>query len=377
MLDGNAFMNIQLILPYGSENLAARDDDPSFPFIEKIDLRTETHEFIEDKQEYLLRISPTTGAVRKAQKNLYRALDQQLDLQTSDYVCELSYDIQKDWAELWQLYRIINIYKKQDSLFKVIELLYSDNMVEFDFREVLKLKNEQQDLKQKIKEIEKTTGVIIDFYDIGNYTLDFKDKVPIEQLMLLIDSRIDMPVLQSTEEIEYELKINKLEQDLEKAENRKYLDFIQMRYNGPHSDPYAEKLSFGVGITIPNSGNYRLNIKELEIEEIQLKKEKQIEQTEHNREVKRLLYRIRGDFQLYRESLQSFAQEQADLLSSRAELTRMEPFDIESFKFIEEQLIKLELDELKATYELNLKIIKYFKDTEYICQNPNKQILFN
>jgi hypothetical protein len=66
---------------------------------------------------------------------------------------------------------------------------------------------------------------------------------------------------------------------LEASEKKRVFDFLQLKYSGPNSDPFQERVSLGLGFQLSNSGSKKLKMQELKLEQeaLNLKSERVIQ----------------------------------------------------------------------------------------------------
>ena len=76
----------------------------NFPWIDQYEFRTETQDFDMNEQEYMIRVSPSTGKIRKAQKALYDELRNAPDVEGQEIYCDLVLSLHIDWLSLYILY---------------------------------------------------------------------------------------------------------------------------------------------------------------------------------------------------------------------------------------------------------------------------------
>ena len=157
-------------------------------------------------------------------------------------------------------------------------------------------------------------------------------------------------------------KIN-AEIELEKAEERRIFDYIQLRYNGPHSDLLKEKIALGIGIEFPHSSDQKLRLEELRVEQLILEQEMSqqqkldsLEMAENFKELKYLL-----DQWLYQEKLirkinddvSIFNQSQLDIASNPPEL----------ILYHKKQLVDIQIDHLELENDIYDKYLDILEKT--------------
>jgi hypothetical protein len=376
VIDGTQLLQQELDR-YGTMDMRAGPvEDPQFPLVEKIEFRSETHDFLTEEQEYLFRVSPGTFKERKAQRELYRHWSQQPDWQMEDFLCDLSFDIQQDWLDLWFWQQNKDIVTEKLALLLQSDSLIALGLVELEADELVALRSEIAENQTQIKELNMEEKALLSYYNIQDRQADFKGLLSLEKLI----DKIRIPTLQAAdpmqkmEKIDYELEEKQLELDLEKAEKRQWLDFMQVRYQGPRSDPWEERISIGIGFILPNSANRQLKVKELEMEKQELQREKEVEEMEQNRDQQRWLTSILSGYEILQYKQDLYAQNNSELRVLAENMIQLEEY--QAYYEIQKRLFKEERDLLRSRYKVYEEILEYYKKTELLCQDVERSILF-
>ena len=257
-------------------------DPISFPWIEELDLRTETRDFDLDQQEFTLRISPSTPKIRRAQAALLAHYGNVPDENKAEQYSEVILNLYGDWLSLYFIERQLAI---SDSLAVVLEdrekiLERQIGTLDVNLSELVELETDRNDLIQKVFELELDRQDLIERYGLNSEALSFKELIPLAQ----IKDNLLAQVLSSNPTVAYDKAsweregIDK-EIALEEAEGRQLFDFLQFRYRGPNEDLFREKFSVGLGFTIRNSGNRKLKVANLIHEKRLLDREVQLDKT--------------------------------------------------------------------------------------------------
>lgn len=342
-------------------------NDSRFTLIDKIEFRTETHEFLPEEQEYVVRVSPDTWGEHKARKALLEKIHEKPDFRLEDHLCDLSHDIQEEWLSLWQMERLLVHYQEELLLNWRMDSLFSYDLSKNKLDDILKLRNERNDLNRRIQKIESKRDELCTFFGIDRTMLDFSDRISPDSLSSRLTRRTEYPKDRSVASIEYDQQLNQLEQQLEIAEGRQFIDFFQLRYRGPQTEPWEERISLSLGIILPNSGNRQLNLKELEIEEMELANEKNLELIENERERQRKLGLFEQQLDHYQYMVASVDEEKAKLAEFSQQLARDQLVDVALYYQIESRILKLKKEVLEAEYDLYRKILDFYKSTELLC----------
>ena len=159
-------------------------DPISFPWIEEIDLRTETRDFDLDQQEITLRISPSTPKLRKAQAALMTHYGSAPDKDSADQYGEVVLNLYGDWLSLYFIERQLAI---TDSLAiilgdrkKVLERQLG--RLDINLGELVELETDRNDLKQEVFELELERRTLMERYDLSAEDISFRELISLEDL---------------------------------------------------------------------------------------------------------------------------------------------------------------------------------------------------
>jgi len=255
-------------------------DPVKFPWIEEIDLRTETREFDLDQQEITLRLSPSTPRLRKAQSAMEQHYASIPDEEGADLYGDYLLNLYGDWLSLYFL-------DKQISILDSLEDILSDRqqilerqvgVLEVDLDELVDLEIDINDLKQKEFELEGEQRQLLNRYELKKESIRYDDLISLEQMNFQLQGvSLRSSAVQSDPKLDWEKAGIEKEINLERAERRKVFDFLQLRYRGPSEDVFREKYAIGLGFTFDNSGSRRLKLSRLMYEKRLLDTETQVD----------------------------------------------------------------------------------------------------
>jgi len=235
------------------------------PWVERYELRTETRDFEVERQEYVFRLTPSTRRKVRAQEALYRHQSAAPDFDGAEAACDLVADRYQDWMTMFALTEELNVLD-------TLALVYEDRAtvldrlaagLDFDWSKLIRLRKDRTELKIRRKTLTDRLALLQTAYGLAGRKLDFGDVVRPGRLLARVSGSSIAPV---DAELAYELTTVARELELERAERRQFLDFAQIKYQGPHGDLPRERLSVGVGLQLPNDGNQLLKVRELELE---------------------------------------------------------------------------------------------------------------
>ncbi len=242
-------------------------------FIDELQFRTQTDEFELERQEYALRIRPGNFKLPKLQRELFNSYYQKSQLvqnQLKVDVLEHAYTL---WLNLYLnekelilanteaalLKDKVKVYRKQTDIpnFNILRLLNTEDDLH---------NTELQILTSKIKS-KNQSGILAQ--ELGNSKMAVSSElISIEKIKSILSSSKQEAFVNKFKD-----KITNLDQSiiqkeiaLENAESQNVLDFVQLRYGGPHDDVFREKVSISVGINLPTKSRNKLKLNELKLD---------------------------------------------------------------------------------------------------------------
>ena len=243
------------------------------PYIEKLEVRTETNEFDWKKQEYLVRVSPNSRKNVQTQKQFQ---------ETNRHLSEMELEVAKSEAirERYDLIvndifikRILLVKEKQATLLKdkVTLLQRSISLADFDVMELIEaeddaLKNQREimDLKNAIL----TTENNIERNSSTNKTIQINGA----KLITVNDVKTLLQDLKPSTTVHPQIKVQSakvynriLEYQWESSKTKFSLGFVQAKYGYDAQDNFRKSFSLGVGFDIPFKNMGRIELNELEI----------------------------------------------------------------------------------------------------------------
>ncbi len=312
------------------------------PWLEGLDFRTETRDWELLRQQYQLRVKPSTPKIRKYQKLAYRDLLTELKMVKSQVQYSGLKKIYEDW--LTQFFehkeaRILeNSIKYYDDLVKVLSI--SDEKGEVDALEIIKVKIKKEELELKINNLKK---------DLSN--------PEIENSILTIDDIRNQMIIESFDFQNYTDKASDLfelqkidnQYELEKAEKNRAFDFAQLTYRGPHEDIWQERVSLSLAFTLPFSARTNFDMMELEIERLVEQQQIKERQLEYENEIRLAAENLQEAFDEYDERMELLAQlsKYDKILEDYTPRSKSEVLDLISLKVdgIDEKIDLIRLEE--------------------------------
>jgi len=246
----------------------------NLPYVEKLEVRTETNEFDWRKQEYLLRVSPNSRRNVQTQRQFH---------ETVRYLSEMELEVAKNKAIRKRydlivdnifLERILLIKKKQSLLLKdkITLLQRSISLDGFDVMELIEAEDDAQKNQREIMDLENailTTENNIQRNILTNNEIKLKG----ENLITVIDVKKMLISLKVSKAIHPEIEVQSakvynrmLEYEWESSKTKFSLGFVQAKYGYDAEDSFRKSFSIGVGFDIPFKSMGRIDLNELEID---------------------------------------------------------------------------------------------------------------
>lgn len=333
----------------------------NLPFVDVVNLRTETNRFELNRQEYLARVS-VNGLL---EKNRYRRL---LGAQLKETLIEKEEKIQTALfdrylvlAEYFAVLQQIQTLQQlktvlDDKLYAQSTLAALSNLADPD--DVLKTAHERDQLAL---DLEDQQGYVLQLLsqcqiwlpDQAATALDTTQWIRATQLYQRLiatpDTLADVMALQTQQ-----AKIERIEAEyhFEKARSLQSLDFIQFRYGNRPEEPFRNAAAVSIGVNIPWNGTRAARQSQLSIE----KNAAELEQNSLEREITQALRTEKFKLErLYRQHLllqqqikdyaRQFEPEQASLLAKNSIVTLLQFRELQLKKQLKITALEKEITE--------------------------------
>ncbi len=351
------------------------------PIIEEYEFRTETNDFDLDKQDYLIRVSPTTKAIREAQQRLFEGyLSQPKD---DPFSLELRFieDAYEYWIDEYFSFELQDLLEEQktvlDDKMSVIkkQLIIGDA----DFSDFVKAQNDLKDLNLNQLQNQQENKMYAFPSSLSGVEYTFEDLISVEEIKAFVTAFDPSSVEDPNRLVSDNLKRTELqnELDLEEAEAKQILRFAEISYGGPHSDPFREKVSVGVGLRLPWDGGNRLDLQELKIEMDNLETEALFDQDKLFLDVSRSRFEVLESIRVYEEQLslrEAMKESNRELKQILNETNSSNPtFILE----LNQQSIELEIDKINSAKDVYEEYLDFLEDSLLMTQMPLKNYLLS
>ena len=340
-----------------------------FPWIEQYEFRTETRDFEFDEQEYLFRLSPSTSAKRRAQQALYEQYAERPNYDLIDDLCDAAYQIHVDWLALSHA-QSLTIWL--DSL----QLILDDKITLFERRagtldvdvdKYIDLTREHTQLAEDKLILQGQDNLLRRRYGYENSQLSLTPVLSIvemKNMLASIEIRMDPA---AEEERRYEKQLNDKEMALELAESRQYIDFAQLRYQGPHSDFFRERVSVSFAFRLPTSGNRKLNMEEIRIKEDRQAQAYQRDIQRKTEEVLQDIDQLLIDIEIYERTEELIAQERQQMLAISTQIAKSSVYKPEDILQTQERHIKNMIRLTDSKNDLMRDFLRILDDAGILC----------
>ena len=256
------------------QNTESTADTYKLPWIEELNVRSETRDWKLRKQSYSLRLRPVSLGERRASSQLYNSWQQELVYLKLDEVYDQVADIHELWIDQDFISRQIELKKQILALLSDVEKVNAkQSLIDANKLPLLMA------VKSRIAKI--NNGIVLDQkrrYDKlraiseqaqGDYILeadsiDVKEYIQSAKESLLATNR---PYISNSDMLDLQVLRNEME--FEKAENNRVLDFVSLEYRGPHDKYLEERVSLGMSFNLPFFNGNQLSIAKIKVEQEQ------------------------------------------------------------------------------------------------------------
>ncbi len=250
-------------------------ENQSMPFVEEIELRTESDEMELGRQEYLFRMRFNSRESRRVQDRITNNNLQHYELKTRLLDEQEQIDRYEYLAEWYYLDAAISALADKKIILEDQRTVYQKNAVnapQLDITSLLKVEEDLQELAQEQLQLQLQREVIIenllpDITEVSSLELEKEGWISLETMRSVLEE-VMADTAQITEIAMQELEVNaaQLEYEMERAESRRILEFAQAKYAGRDNLSFAREFSFGLGFMIPTKSNNRVEINEAQLE---------------------------------------------------------------------------------------------------------------
>ncbi|WP_157472019.1 hypothetical protein [Neolewinella persica] len=347
---------------------------PPMPWFEEYQFRTETRDFDVERQEYTFRMAPSTGRKRRALTALYNHQESAPDFEALESQCDALADRYDSWLELYLMDQELTILTKLRIVLddRQTVLNRQAGSLDFDWSKLVKLRQDVTDLDLRFSRLNTEVARINNSMGLVEPSFSFTGFITLSQIGASFPGAFK---LTNDPKSDYELETVARELELEKAEQKQYFDFAQVKYQGPHSDLPRERLSIGLAFQLPNSGGKLVKIRELELEEETLRREQAaaVEAEKVGYEADMAAWLI--DYGHFNFMISAHLREKEELIRIGSQLKKKEGFSPLPLLEIEERALRNELRLLDLSASLYQKYLKIREGAGELCSAVNGELL--
>jgi len=264
----------EIVAKVYEQNTEFTADAYKLPWIEELNVRSETRDWKLRKQSYSLRLRPVSLGERRASSQLYNSWQQELVYLKLDEVYDQVADIHELWIDQDFISRQIELKKQIVALLSDVEkvnakqslidanklsllLAVKSRIAEINNGIILDQKRRYDKLRAISAQVQGDYILQADSIDVNGYIQSAKES-------LLATNR---PYISNSDLLDLQVLRNEME--LEKAENNRVLDFVSLEYRGPHDNYLEERVSLGMSFNLPFFNGNQLSIAKIKVEQEQ------------------------------------------------------------------------------------------------------------
>ena len=351
------------------QNTESTANTYKLPWIEELNVRSETRDWKLRKQSYSLRLRPVSLGERRASSQLYNSWQQELVYLKLDEVYDQVADIHELWIDQDFISRQIELKKQIVALLSDIEKVNTkQSLIDANKLSLLlavksriaKINNGNiLDQKRRDDKLRAISGQVQGDYILQADSIDLKGYIQSAKESLLATNR---PYISNSDMLDLQVLRNEME--LEKAENNRVLDFVSLEYRGPHDNYLEERLSLGMSFNLPFFNGNQLSIAKIKVEQEQeqykIEKVKQ-ESLAKLTEIKESIFSNVYEYDSYNKLYSKIEAENLQLISNMERQAIINP----SIKLNHRiQVIENKLSLLKIQESIVKNYLEYLKATD-------------
>jgi len=231
----------------------------NLPLIKGAQLRSETKDFLVNKQECSLRVSPNSLSAISHQKKIYRSKIEKVKIKNQRnfnkelkkrYLLLIDYIFTKDLIELYEEKHI----QIKDKLTILGQSIYN---IDFDVNDLIDTEEELIAIELKLANLKddqfNQLYLIRQFLNFHGGSLNFDLKDLIQPAQIIKNSSTNFTKNEHLSIRLQKVKLNTLENEmlLNSAKSNQIIDYFQVKYNGSKNFVFEENFSAGIGINLP------------------------------------------------------------------------------------------------------------------------------
>lgn len=247
----------------------------SMPFVEEMEFRTESDEMDLGRQEYLFRMRFNNRESRRIQERINQSTVQFYELRSTLLAERQESDRYEYLAEWHYLKSELNELAQKQILLEDqlrVEQRMANNATQIDITNILKLEEDLQDLEQDRLQLQLQRDILVQYFmpdaNPADWELSDEGWISMESMHIAVQELVRDTQLTTEEQLQQlEVDAAQFEYELELAEQRRFLEFVQAKYAGRNNLTFAREFSFGVGLLLPTKSTNRVDINEAQLEQ--------------------------------------------------------------------------------------------------------------
>lgn len=355
--------------------------DYTVPFIEKIELRSETNDFDLMKQDFSVRISPNNKSSREAHRRYHESVMFMAEMEFNTEIMKVlfeKYQLCKDYAYSFEMLELEKI-KKAVALDKIKLLKKMISLSSFDIVELIEAEDEVYELERKVQSFQN---------DLVNYhrqlqellskeevNIDLVDMISVEQIKSLISLQMLKASKSHSEEEVLSAKHYNVMMEYEwiSAKNKFSLGFIQAQYGNDPEKTFGDNFSLGLGLDFPIKGSKGLELNEIKVDILDAQSEylELSEQIKNNQQI--LESRLMSLIDMYELLTVQIKEGNAD--HALIEYSRQGVASPKAILKLKELTVKNEALLIEIRFEIIDSYLEYIYNTGVIGNKPYKNYL--
>ena len=264
----------EIVAKVYEQNTEFTADAYKLPWIEELNVRSETRDWKLRKQSYSLRLRPVSLGERRASSQLYNSWQQELVYLKLDEVYDQVADIHELWIDQDCISRQIELKKQIVALLSDVEKVNAkQSLIDANKLSLLLAVKSRiaeinngiiLDQKRRYNKLRAISGQVQGDYILQADSIDVNGYIQSAKESLLATNR---PYISNSDLLDLQVLRNEME--LEKAENNRVLDFVSLEYRGPHDNYLEERVSLGMSFNLPFFNGNQLSIAKIKVEQEQ------------------------------------------------------------------------------------------------------------
>ena len=353
---------------------SALPENVRFPWIEEIDVRTESDEFLLRRQEYTLRLAPSSPRLRAAQKSLYQHIANQPQFDLQEDLADKIKDINEDWLTLFMIDKAGKLLTEMKLVLQDQSLIINKEVEtgKIDVEKAMNLYKDINELDLSQFKLTQEKERLFIAYGIEDFSIDFEQMPSCQELIQKMNEESLNSIKPFQAKMDFDMETINRELAVERADRNRLFDFLQLRYRGPHDNFFNERFSVGVGLQMDKKNSSLLKLKELELDKQQLETQQVYEEKAYASERTSLLSEAQKIFEEYQFFLEQSKSEKEKLNQLSKSYTQMNGIHPQFLLCVREREIRLDLEALSYEEQLYEIYLDFLELTQYFIYSEEK-----